>query len=164
MKTMNNQSIKESLRHELWGLCHKASDITSRYVDTVLTKETGITYQQFLVLMAMEESGNKATVGSIAEQLDRTQNTLSVLLDRMKRNGLVKKSRNMADRRLVRVVMTDAGKAKLGETVKIGWKLIEEMTQGFSEAEMKTMVELIGRLEKSAAQRLAEYKTEQKGK
>jgi DNA-binding MarR family transcriptional regulator len=156
-KKKSRPSVKDS-RHQFWDLCHRASDLTSRYVDCVLTKETGITYQQFLVLMAMEHTGNQGTVGNIAKQLDRTQNTLSVLLDRMKRNGLVKKSRNMTDRRLVRVVITEKGKQKLAETVKIGWGLIEELTASYSEEEMKTMVKLVSRIEKSASEKLAEFK------
>jgi DNA-binding MarR family transcriptional regulator len=162
MNKKNNHADFTDIRHEFWKLSQRASDLTSRYIDAVLTKESGITYQQFLVLMAMNNTGNLGTVGTIAEQLDRTQNTLSVLLDRMKRSGLVKKSRNMSDRRMVRVVMTEKGKQKLAETVKTGWELIEDLTASFSEAEMKTMVKLLGRLAQSGSEKLAGFKADMK--
>jgi MarR family transcriptional regulator, organic hydroperoxide resistance regulator len=155
-------SDARDIRQEFWGLSHRVNDITTKYMDIIQTKETGLTYQQFLVLMVLDKTGNQGTVGTIAEQLDREQNTLSVLLERMKRDGLVKKVRNMGDRRLVRVVMTDKGKQKLAQATGIGNKLIAELTSSYTEEEMKIMMQLIRKMEKSADEQLAEFKTSNK--
>jgi DNA-binding MarR family transcriptional regulator len=157
----DNPSI-ECLKRELWNLCHRTSAITAGYVDTVLTKKAGLTYQQFLVLAILEHKGNQGTVGNIAEELGRTQNTLSVIIDRMEKNGLVIKTRNMSDRRLVKVVMTDKGKQKFAETAKIGWGLVAEFISPFSEEETKLMVQLIGRLEKSTREKIAAWRMAEK--
>ena len=159
----NNPSI-ECLKRELWSLCHRTSALTAGYVDTVLTKKAGITYQQFLVMVILEHKGNQGTVSNIAEELGRTQNTLSVIIDRMEKNGLVRKSRNMSDRRLVKVVMTEKGKQKLADTANTGWGLVREFISPFSDEEIKLMVQLIGRLEKSTREKIAGWKTPAKPK
>jgi DNA-binding MarR family transcriptional regulator len=154
----------ECLKRELWSLCHRTSALTAGYVDTVLTKKAGITYQQFLVLVILDYKGNQGTVSNIADELGRTQNTLSVIIDRMEKKGLVLKTRNMSDRRLVKVVMTDEGKQKLTETSKIGWGLVAEFISPFSDEETKLMVQLIGRLEKSTREKITAWRMADKTK
>jgi DNA-binding MarR family transcriptional regulator len=80
----------------------------------------------------------------------------------MEKNGLVIKTRNMSDRRLVKVVMTDKGKQKFAETAKIGWGLVAEFISPFSEEETKLMVQLIGRLEKSTREKIAAWRMAEK--
>ena len=152
------------LRRKLWILCHRTSDLASRYMDYILTKQSGITYQQFLVLVILEQTNFQGTVGNIAEKLGRTQNTLSVLLDRMKRDGLVRKTRNLSDKRLVRVAVTEKGKKKLAESVDVGWNVIKDLISPLSEEEMSTMVQLIGRLETLTRERLMEIQLSKKRK
>ena len=161
---MENNANFECMKRELWSLCHRTSALTAGYIDTVLTKKAGITYQQFLVLAILDYKDNTGTVGSIADAIGRTQNTLSVIIDRMEKNGLVIKSRNMSDRRLVKVAMTNKGKQKLTETEKIGWGLVAEFVSPFSEDETKLMVQLIGRLEKSTREKIAAWRLADKTK
>ncbi len=127
-------------------------------------KSGKITYQQFLVMVILDHKGNQGTVSNIAVELGRTQNTLSVIIDRMEKNGLVRKSRNMSDRRLVKVVMTEKGKQKLAETANTGWGLVREFISPFSDEEIKLMVQLIGRLEKSTREKITAWRMADKTK
>ena len=63
---------------------------------------------------------------------------------------------------MVTVAMTNKGKQKLAETVKIGWGLVEEFTASFSDEEIKTMVQLIGKLENSTRERITAQKVRMK--
>ena len=153
----NNPDIKDML-HRFWGVFHRASDLTERYMDLLLLKEVGITYQQFLVLMVIQAIGSKANVGDIALQLDRTQNTISVLLERMKKDGLVRKIRNMSDRRIVRVAATEKGKESMKKATEIGWLVFQELLVPLTEEEVNTLIVLLDKLESSTKQKIMSVK------
>lgn len=73
-----------------------------------LLGELGITYPQYLVLMALWEHGEQP-VHEIADRVQLTPHALSPLLRRLEQAGLVERWRSAADRRVVTVTLTDAG-------------------------------------------------------
>ena len=60
----------------------------------------GLTYPQYLVLVALRETGAQP-VGALGERLCLETNTLTPLLKRMEAAGLVTRRRNPADERVV---------------------------------------------------------------
>ncbi|MEO8243284.1 MAG: MarR family transcriptional regulator [bacterium] len=70
----------------------------------------GLTYPQFLVLVALWEADGQ-TVGALGRTLMLESNTLTPLLKRMEAQGLVTRTRVAEDERQVRVALTDAGQA-----------------------------------------------------
>src|SRR6476660_5397797 len=67
----------------------------------------GITYPQYIVLLALiEEDG--ARVSRIGELLYLDSGTLTPLLKRLERQGLVERKRGEDDERVVRVYLTPA--------------------------------------------------------
>ena len=75
-----------------------------------LLEEMGVTYPQYLVLLALWEHDHVA-VGSLAERLRLDYGTLSPLLKRLEAAGLVARTRRRDDERSVTVSLTDAGQA-----------------------------------------------------
>ena len=68
----------------------------------------GLTYPQFLVLMALwQEDGRRVT--DLGRALGLESNTLTPLLKRMEAQGLVTRARDKEDERQVRVTLTEAG-------------------------------------------------------
>lgn len=76
-----------------------------------LLREIGLTYPQYLVMLTLWQDG-PSPIGAIADRLSLPQNALSPLLERLARNGLVRRERDPADRRVIHISLTDAG-AKL---------------------------------------------------
>lgn len=70
----------------------------------------GVTYPQYLVLTILWASDN-LTVGAISERLYLESSTLTPLIKRLEAQGLVKRTRDSADERKVRVTLTEAGVA-----------------------------------------------------
>src|SRR4030042_749606 len=99
-----------------------------------------------MALYMLDRIGVAASATQIAELLDRNPNTLSTILDRMEKNGLVKKVRDKQDRRFVRIVMTKKGTNKLEKTIESGHVIIEKLAASFSEEELKTFASLIQKL------------------
>ena len=82
--------------------------ITARYRE--LLDPLGITYPQYLVLLVLWER-DRVTLRDVGERLDLDSGTLSPLVRRMERAGLVVRTRRTTDERLVEVALTDEGSA-----------------------------------------------------
>lgn len=72
--------------------------------------ELGITYPQYLVLLALWERDG-VSVGALSERLRLDYGTLSPLLKRLQAAGLVRRERRAEDERSVTVSLTEAGLA-----------------------------------------------------
>ncbi|MFG1301302.1 MarR family transcriptional regulator [Xanthobacter sp. V3C-3] len=75
-----------------------------------LLDELGLTYPQYLVMVALWEEDGQA-VGGIGQKLGLESSTLTPLIKRLEGLGLVTRSRDAADERVVRVRLTAAGSA-----------------------------------------------------
>jgi MarR family transcriptional regulator, organic hydroperoxide resistance regulator len=75
-----------------------------------LLDELGITYPQYLVLLALWERDGVA-VGALADRLRLDYGTLSPLLKRLQAAGLIHRERRAEDERSVTVSLTDAGRS-----------------------------------------------------
>lgn len=72
-------------------------------------KELGLTYPQYLVLMVLWEQDNR-TVSEITERLRLETNTVTPLLQRMEKAGLIVRTRGMVDSRQRLVALTKEGR------------------------------------------------------
>ncbi len=70
----------------------------------------GITYPQYLVLMVLWEH-DKQPVNDIAHRLHLETNTVTPLLQRMEKQGIVVRQRGEADKRQQIVSLTEKGRA-----------------------------------------------------
>ncbi len=79
-------------------------------------KELGITYPQYLVLLVLWEKDNRV-IGEITEQIGLETNTLTPLLQRMEKMGLIIRCKGQVDTRQKIISLTKEGK-KLEEKAK----------------------------------------------
>ena len=86
-----------------------------------LLEALGLTYPQYLVMFALWERDG-VTVKEIGELLHLDSGTLTPLLKRLESMGLVRRARDAADERNVRISLTPAGTAihEKEKTVKQG--------------------------------------------
>ncbi|MFF0289378.1 MarR family winged helix-turn-helix transcriptional regulator [Streptomyces sp. NPDC005262] len=76
----------------------------------VLLKDLGLTYPQYLVMLALWEHG-ELPVKKLGEYLRLDSGTLSPLLKRLEAAGLVRRERSTQDERSVHIHLTDEGTA-----------------------------------------------------
>jgi len=74
-----------------------------------LLEELGLTYPQYIVMVLLWERGGQ-TVGELGQKLFLESNTLTPLLKRLETLGFIKRTRDPADERQVRVHLTEAGR------------------------------------------------------
>ena len=106
----------------------------------------GITYPQYLVLMVLWET-DRQPVNTIAKRLCLETNTITPLLQRMEKQGLLKRQQGDKDLRQRIVCLTDNGK-QMEEKVKdipecLANKICE---QGMESSQLLQMIPLLDRL------------------
>lgn len=74
-----------------------------------LLKELELTYPQFIAMVALWGQDGR-TVGELGERLSLQSNTLTPMLKRLELLAYVKRSRDSADERQVRIHLTDTGR------------------------------------------------------
>ncbi len=85
-----------------------ARKVVSSY--TPYLKPLGLTYTQYIVFLVLWEKDG-LTVGEICYKLMLDNGTLSPLLKKMEQAGYVERRRSAEDDRVVRISLTDAGRA-----------------------------------------------------
>lgn len=83
----------------------RAVDLHSRQ----LASRHGITTPQLVCLRALEAADESPTLRALAAEVSLSPATVGGIVDRLEARGLVRRDRIDADRRLVRVVLTEAG-------------------------------------------------------
>ena len=73
-------------------------------------KPLGLTYTQYIVFLVLWEKDG-ITVGEICDRLMLDNGTVSPLLKKMQQAGLIEKTRNAEDDRMVLITLTDEGRA-----------------------------------------------------
>jgi DNA-binding MarR family transcriptional regulator len=73
-----------------------------------LLEDLGLTYPQYLVMLVLWERG-QSSIRGIGQALDLDYGTVSPLLKRLERGGLLTRQRCPADERTVTIALTDVG-------------------------------------------------------
>ena len=74
-----------------------------------------LTVPQFFTLSTLESLGGKASMGELARSTYQVSATMTGIVDRLVRDGLVERQRAKIDRRSVVVVITTAGRELVDE-------------------------------------------------
>jgi DNA-binding MarR family transcriptional regulator len=83
-------------------------------------QSVGLNPRHYMCMLALKglPSGQKATMGNLAERLQIQHNTAVELVDRMEKRGLLRRERSTEDRRSVLVYVTARGERLLSRLVR----------------------------------------------
>jgi len=132
----------ENLDKGAWMLLRQVATLVSRCEDLVFA-EHGLTRERHAVLMAMKHIDGSARPTDVARWLDLSPNSVSMIIDRMVKVGLVKRTRDRKDRRIV--FLTSTGKAEKAYVLATtaGWELIQEILSPLPDKDKRTLVKLL---------------------
>ncbi|MBU1378315.1 MAG: MarR family transcriptional regulator [Alphaproteobacteria bacterium] len=88
-----------------------------------LLDKLGLTYPQYLAMVVLWEADDR-TVGELGGRLGLESSTLTPLLKRLEGLGLVSRTRDPADERVVRIRLTDKGRALKGPACAVPAELL----------------------------------------
>jgi len=108
-----------------------------------LLDEAGLTYAQYLVMQLLWAEDDRS-VKAIGKALHLESNTLTPLLKRLEGQGLIARRRDSADERVVRIRLTDAGRALEAKTRHVVGCVADAI--GLDTAELAALSDTLGRL------------------
>ena len=121
---------------------YSASRLVTQTYKPFLDK-LGITYPQYLVLMVLWETDNQP-VNDIAHKLLLETNTVTPLIQRMEKMGLVIRTKGIVDTRQRIVSLTKEGKAMEKEAAKVPACMLEQFADcGLKKEEVFRLVPLL---------------------
>ena len=101
----------------------------------------------FEALAVLEGADEPLSSHTIAERLLVTTASMTSLLDTLERRGLVRRSPHPHDRRKILVTITDAGAHLVDRMLPVVHKAATEAFATLTEAERRTLVDVLGRIE-----------------
>ena len=135
---------QENIVLRLWLLLRRVGDTLVRCQDSIFSKY-GLTLEQFGVLASIKSRG-PLRPSDLADLLERTPNSMSMLIDRMVKAGLVRRTRDRKDRRVVTVSFTEKGKTAVEPAIPAGWEFIHEVLSTLSDNEQRDLADMLERL------------------
>jgi DNA-binding MarR family transcriptional regulator len=112
-------------------------------------EQYGISAKSASLLHLIQVIGPEATPSLIARKLYRRPHTISSLLSRMERNGLIEKSKDLRKRNQVRISVTEKG-LKAYEVWIEKATIFNDIISCLSADERKCLKELLKKLERSS--------------
>lgn len=107
-------------------------------------REHGLTPQQGQLLCVLMKQ--PYGMGELSAMLGLAKSSLTGLVDRTERNGLVRREADPADTRAVRVALTPRGSTLAAEFYDETCRRIDELPSGLSAAERDTLAGLLSRV------------------
>src|SRR4030043_1316304 len=112
-------------------LLRRVGDALNLCLDLIYSKY-GITNEQSGVLGAIKSRG-PLKPSDLASILERSPNSISMLVDRMVKANLVKRTRDRKDRRVIIVSLTSKGEKAVEPAIPAGWEFIQKIVSPLSD-------------------------------
>jgi DNA-binding MarR family transcriptional regulator len=105
---MGKDALELNEHELLWGRLFLATTLVQRAREVELSR-VNISLIQAMVLYALKISPEPLTPSRLAKMLCREPHSMSALIDRMEKQGLIQKKHDLSPKNLVRVVVTAKG-------------------------------------------------------
>ena len=145
-------------RMQTWMMLHQTANSIAKCEEKNFSP-LGVTTQQHAILMAIKLSATPPSLIQIADWVDRHANSITLIVDRMEKSGLVKRTRNTRDRRSYNLIMTPKGEKYLQTGVEAGFPLIQEILSCLSDEELPRLFDLLDKIRTRAIEQGYEKKT-----
>lgn len=133
---------------------HRTRDLLFRCHDRVVQR-FGLTAEQYTVLLAVKHLDDPVRATDIGGWMERKVNSVSMIVDRMVKAGLVERARDLPDRREVRVALTSKGEKALAQATPGVMKLVDELFTPLKQQDQRTLTRLLDRLMERAHRHLS---------
>lgn len=137
----------------LWLLAKQTGDLLKMCTERLFS-EYDISTEQYDALVTVKYLGDRVNIIEIAGWLRRSPNSISMLVDRMVKAGLVRRIRDRSDRRLVYVSITSKGEHILELANPGCWEVIKAILSPLSYEERRAFLSLFDVINRQALQYL----------
>jgi len=140
---MKNDFGPEVVALRLWRQLYQTYTLVKQ-VEDVIFEEHGLTTEQYAVLVSISYIGEPARITDIARWLERSTNSISMIVDRMVKAGLVRRARDKRDRRVVHVSKTSKADSRLTPATMASFTSVGKILSPMSDKERLTLLNLLG--------------------
>jgi len=125
----------------------------SRRLTKGIAREVGLTGPQLTVLKLLETFQN-LSLSSLSERIRAQNSTVTGIIDRMEREGLVTRERSKTDRRVVYIKLTDKG-AKLAREIRVEpLEIFRTALTALTQADLRDLLRILMKLQKRVLARV----------
>ena len=135
----------------IWTLLHQTAYAITRAREKEL-KRYGIAIRQVAALLVISNLGDRTTPTELARWLFRKPHTISSMLTRMEKEGLIEKSKDLERKNVVRVTLTEKGKVTYQQSTRR--ESIHRVMSCLDEKELGQLRSLLERLRERAFEEL----------
>jgi len=140
--------MKEQYKHaeldlRLWRQLYQTYTLLKQCEDRIF-EEHGLTTEQYAVLVTIEYLGEPARVTDIARWLERSTNSISMIVDRMVKAGLVRRARDKGDRRVVYVSKTAKAESHFAPATVASFENVQKILSAMSYKDRLSLLNLLG--------------------
>jgi DNA-binding MarR family transcriptional regulator len=145
-------------------MIHRTHNMLKACEDQVFSKHK-ITTQQYVVLVTIKYLGKHVRPTDVARLLAHSPNSVSMIVDRMVKGGLLRRIRDRRDRRVVFLTITDKGEKILKPAVTAGWEFVQKVLSPLSSGDRDAFLKLLSTVQYEACRQLAPgFKVEERSK
>ena len=157
---MFNEEFYDAIHFKIFITAHRLTNLYARLSDSWVSP--GISSRQYSILLAMKLNGPKATAATICKFLNQKPNSLSGLLERMEKYGLITRTQrghDLTDRRASNLSITSKGDA-LFQNVEIqNNSFLDNFLGKLADAEKLALYTMMDKLVNQMAAELGETVT-----
>ncbi len=142
----------ENLSVNLWRTIYQTYTRFKNGVDRILA-EHKLTMEQYLVLVTIKYHDPPMRITDVAHWLERSTNSVTMIVDRMVKAGLLRRVRDRRDRRTVNVFLTSKAENALKPANPAFWEFMQLGMSPLSYKDKSTIASLL----KTINYKLLEY-------
>ncbi len=132
----------EDLNVNLWRAIYQTYTRFKNSVDQIL-REHGLTMEQYLVLVTIKYRDAPVRITDVAHWLERSTNSVTMIVDRMVKAGLLRRVRDRRDRRTVNVFLTSKAENALKPANPAFWNFLQLGMSPLSYKDRNTFASLL---------------------
>jgi DNA-binding MarR family transcriptional regulator len=140
---MKKDSGSEQLDLRVWRQIYQTYALLKRCEDTIY-EARGLTTEQYAVLVTISYIGDPARVSDIARWLERSTNSISMIVDRMVKAGLVRRARDRRDRRVVYISKTSKAESLFRPATVESFASIQGILSVMTQKDKLALLDLLG--------------------
>ena len=142
---MPGKNLTKNINVQAWNKFRRTFDSVVKCEESSFAK-VGLPPQQFYVLSAIKLIHPPVTSTDVARWLDRNPNTITLIIDRMQKDGLVNRARNLKDRRACSLTITEKGQEMYEKALKPAGKLPGTVFSALSPEELTEFTTLLDKI------------------
>lgn len=144
---MSESLSKRRLR--LWIRLLRITRVTESHLREFLRSQHGSTMPRFDVMAALHRADGELTMTELSRRLLVSNGNTTTVIDRLESDGLVQRTPSTADRRIINVALTTAGRRQFTRLAAEHEAQVDAIFGDVSAADLDALEQLLQRIEPS---------------